>query len=178
MCAIGIACQMLMNEQINQILVCRSIISCDNEVGILPGGISSKIEPYVLPYIDYFIHFIGQTGFHSRLGSKHIKITPVELIRGHTYHDTLMILDEAQNCTKKQLKLFFSRIGQNSKIILIGDNKQSDIGENGLEFCIRHMQNMDKIGMIEMTALDVLRHPIIPKIMKIFEVNDARDYSR
>lgn len=169
MCAIGLATQYLLSGKVTNILISRSIIGCDNEIGALPGGIEEKVAPYMYPYLDYIEHFIGKNTSRNYIEEGIIKFSPVELLRGHTYKNCFMILDEAQSTTIKQIKLFLSRIGVNSKIVLIGDTKQSDIKNSGFNFCIDKLTNIDKVGIVELGPQDVLRHPIIPKIMDIFD---------
>lgn len=168
MCAIAYASQELLNKRVDSILVARSIVSCDNDIGFLPGGIKEKIDPYMAPYIDYFKNFLGDGRFGHLAGQGVIKFMPVELLRGTTFKKTVMILDEAQNVTRKQIKMFLSRIGEGSKLILIGDPEQSDINNNGFDFCIDNLYGIKGLGIAEMIDEDILRHPIIPEIMRKF----------
>jgi phosphate starvation-inducible PhoH-like protein len=168
MCSIGVACQQLKNSDINNIVVSKPLIGCDNELGTLPGTVNERIHPYMYPILEYFEFFLGRNQCSLCLNQS-IHLFPIELIRGHTYHNSLMILEEAQNCTPKQIKLFMSRIGQNSKIIVIGDNRQSDIQNNGLQFCIDNFLNVKDVNVVEFNRGDILRNKIIPDILDIFE---------
>lgn len=168
MCSIGIACQKLKQGIIKNVIITKPIIGCGHDIGSLPGTISERIHPYMMPIYEYLEFFLGKMNCLSFIGNT-INLFPIELVRGHTYHDSIMILDEAQNCTPKQIKLFMSRIGQNSKIVIIGDNKQSDIGDNGLQFCVDNFKPMRNINIVEFTKYDVLRNNIIPNIIEVFD---------
>lgn len=172
MCAIGLACQWLVARKIDKILICRSIIACDNDIGALPGDVNSKVDPYIKPYRHYFELFLGKGGFESYYKMGAIQFSPVELIRGETYNDMFVLLEEAQNCTPKQLKLFLSRLGKGSKAIVIGDEKQSDIGRNnGFTFCLDKLGDVNGIGIAQMTYQDIMRSPILAPILEIFDKN-------
>lgn len=170
MCATGLACEHLIQGKVNQILLSRSIIGCDNDIGALPGDVNDKTKIYMLPYSEYFQYFLGSK-YEENLHWGNIKFMPVELLRGHTYNESIMILEEAQNCTPKQIKLFLTRLGRNSKAIVIGDNKQSDVPphENGLQFLITHMQDIPKFSFAKLDNTDILRHPILGEVINRFE---------
>jgi phosphate starvation-inducible PhoH-like protein len=167
---IAIACQQLNKQDVQQIIISKPLIGCDNEIGTLPGTVNERIHPYMYPILEYFDYFLGKNQCRLLLNNS-IHLFPIELIRGHTYHNSFMILDEAQNCTPKQMKLFMSRIGHNSKIVIIGDNKQSDINDNGLQFCINKFNRIKNVNTIEFKRNDILRHDIIPDILDVFETN-------
>jgi phosphate starvation-inducible PhoH-like protein len=167
--AIGLACQYLLDGVFKNVLYSRTIVPCDGNLGYLPGTIEEKCQPYFIPAMEYFEYFIGKEKTESLIKYNNLKFFPLEMIKGQTHNDTLMILDEAQNVTKKQMKLFLSRIGKGSKIIVLGDEKQSDIGPNGFEFCCRAMTDVDNVGIVRLGYQDIMRHPIIAHILEIFE---------
>jgi phosphate starvation-inducible PhoH-like protein len=169
--SINKACKALVNGEIDQILVSRSIIGCGRELGALPGDVDEKVHAYFLPIIEYFDRFLGRSVVRNLIRDERIKLLPVELIRGHTYDKTYMILEEVQNCDIKQLKLFMSRIGKNSKMILIGDEKQSDIPrrDSCIHFLLNQFAEMDDIGIVRMEFEDIMRHPIIADILAVFD---------
>lgn len=168
--SIGLACQYLLEGKIRKILVSRTIIGCDNELGFFPGDVGEKVAPYMLPYLEYFKHFIGTTKTTELINYGSLSLYPVELLRGHTYDDTFMILDESQDVTIKQVKLFLTRMGNRSKLILIGDRKQSDLeGRNGLDFCLNHLSGLDNVAISNFDKTDIMRHPIIPHVLDAFE---------
>lgn len=169
--AIGLACQYLLEGRFKNVLYSRTIVGCDSNIGILPGSIEERCSPYFISAVEYFHYFIGVDKTNSLIKYNNLKFFPVELIKGQTHDDTLMIVDEAQNLTKKQMKLFLTRIGKNSKIIVLGDVDQSDIGPNGFEFCLDHMQEIEGVGIVYLDKTDIMRHPIIPHILEVFEKN-------
>lgn len=169
--SINKACKALVDGRIDQILITRSIIGCGRELGALPGDVDEKVHAYFLPIIEYLDRFLGRSVVRQLIKNEVIKLLPVELIRGHTYDNTYMILEEVQNCDIKQLKLFMSRIGKNSKMILIGDEKQSDIPrrDSCIHFLLNQFVEMDDIGIIRMEFEDIIRHPIIADILAVFD---------
>lgn len=167
--AIGRACHALANGEIDQIVVCRSIIGCGKEIGLLPGDVDQKVHAYFLAVLEYLEYFIDRSIIHNMIKQGVIKLMPIELIRGHTYNKTWMILEEAQNCDLKQLKLFMSRIGYKSKIIISGDEKQSDIRGSCMPFLMNNFNHIDDFKVVRMDYSDILRHPIIPDILEIFD---------
>jgi phosphate starvation-inducible PhoH-like protein len=170
--AVGRACHMLANGQIDKIVICRSIVGCGREIGILPGDVEDKIHAYMLPVLEYLDYFIGPNMAIQLIREGTIKLLPVELIRGHTYDKSFIILEECQNIDIPQLKLFMSRIGKDSKMVLIGDNKQTDIGKYScMPFLLQRFNDINGLGMSALTYDDVLRHPIIPHILEVFDKN-------
>lgn len=169
--AVNKACKALIHGEIEQILIARSIIGCGRELGSLPGDVEEKVHAYFLPIIEYLDRFLGRSIARQLIHSEKIKLLPVELIRGHTYDKAFMILEEVQNCNIQQLKLFMSRIGKNSKMILIGDEKQSDINrrDSCIHFLLNQFEDMDDIGIVRMEFEDIVRHPIIADILAVFE---------
>lgn len=169
--AIGLACQYLLEGRFKHILYTRSIISCDNEIGFLKGSLDEKLEPHFMSAVDYFHEFIGKAKTESLIAYGNLKFFPVELIRGQTHNDTLMIIDECQNITKKQLKLFMTRMGKGSKMIILGDERQSDIGPNGFEFCLAKMQDIPNVSIVKLDRSDIMRHPVLGEVIAVFENN-------
>jgi phosphate starvation-inducible PhoH-like protein len=169
--AIGLACQHLLEGKIKNILYTRSIISAENDLGSLPGSVEERCAPYFISGMDYFNYFYTRDTVERMLNYGEIKVYPIELLRGHTYHNSVMIADEAQNMTPKQLKLFLSRLGNNSKAIIIGDIRQSDTPYNGLRFLVDKFQDMNGISFVELTKADILRNGLIGEILTRFEDN-------
>src|SRR5690606_35900775 len=150
--AVGLACKYILEGKIDNILVARSIVGCGKEIGILPGELDQKVHPYMMPTIDYFNHFLkNPSTVNSIIRNGKIKLMPVELLRGHTYKNCMMIDEEAQNCNPKQLKLFMSRIGEDSKMVISGDVDQSDERDNGMEFLLENFQEgIENFGIAEL----------------------------
>lgn len=167
--AVGLACQYLLEGKFKNVLYSRAIVSCDGDLGFLPGTVDEKCEVYFRPAMDYFNYFIGADKTASLMKYKNLSFFPVELIKGFTHNDTLMILDEAQNVTTRQMKLFLTRMGKGSKAIILGDVGQSDIGPNGFEFCLRNMGGIKDVGLVTLGREDILRHPLLAHVMEVFE---------
>jgi phosphate starvation-inducible PhoH-like protein len=170
MIAAGIAAEHLFNDRYEQIIVTRPLICSGRDIGALPGDIGEKIAPYVMPMMEYFRMFLGNSLYVNMVNEKKIRFEPLEVMRGSTFHRTYMILDEAQNCTFDQIKMFMTRIGENSKVIINGDIKQNDLkGRSGLESCMVKLKNIEGVGIIELTKSDIQRHGIIGKILTALE---------
>lgn len=167
--AISEACNLLSKKKINKILISRTLVSCGEELGIFPGTLEEKIYPYFTPYIEYLKQFLGPD-YQRLVGNETIEIKPLEILRGSTYHNTFMIIEESQNCTPRQLKMFLSRMGKGSKCVIVGDESQKDIKYfSGLEFCIEHLNGVRDCGMVKLGYEDILRNPYIGHILKIFD---------
>jgi phosphate starvation-inducible PhoH-like protein len=171
--SIGLACQYLVDGKIDNILYSRSIVSCEDTIGFLKGDLHQKVEPYFQGAIDYFNHFLGKDKVAQLINYGVIKIHPVELLRGHNYNNSLMVLDESQSANPRQIKLFLSRMGKNSKAIIAGDVKQSDLSasQNGLRFMLDKFQEINKVSFIELTNADILRHDLLGELLNRFDSN-------
>lgn len=170
MISAGIGAEHLHADRYEQIVVTRPLICSGKDIGALPGEIGEKIAPYVMPMMEYFRMFLGNPLYTALVNEKRIRFEPLEVMRGSTFHNTYMILDEAQNCTFDQIKMFMTRIGDNSKVIINGDIKQNDLrGRSGLETCMNKLKNIEGVGIIELTNADIQRHGIIGKILNALE---------
>lgn len=179
--AIAKSIQDLISGTVDKILITRPMISAGNnsrDFPSLPGQLDEKIQPYMLPYIDYLEYFLDRQRIKHLVEIDKIELTPMELLRGRTYgsedHPTVMILEEAQNCTPKQIKLFLSRLGKNSRAVIVGDEKQSDLDcVNGLDFLLNilNLNDLDNVGIIRFNYQDIQRNKIIGHILEKFEQN-------
>lgn len=169
MCAIGVACEKLVEGEVEKILVCRSIVDCGKSIPALPGNLDEKFHHHMISYIDYFYEFLGKHKTIELIRSEKLILRPIEIIRGGTYKDCYMIADEAQNLSLSQIKMFLTRIGHGSRIALVGDSRQSDQRENGLQFCVDKFQESRQVGKAQLTSDDILRHPIIGEVLRVFE---------
>ena len=168
--AAGIAAQHLHHNRIEQIIVTRPLVCTGKDIGSLPGEMGEKIAPYLLPMKENLKHFLGQAyyGLYSNEGQ--IQYKPLEVMRGSTFHNSYMILDEAQNCTEDQIKMFVSRMGENSKVIINGDIEQNDLrGRSGLEFCMNRLDRIDGIGICKLGYEDIQRNGIIGRFLRALE---------
>ncbi len=168
--AAGIAAQHLHHKRIERVIVSRPLVCTGKDIGAMPGDMGEKIAPYLLPMKENLKHFLGQAyyGLYSNEGQ--IQYKPLEVMRGSTFHNSYMILDEAQNCTEDQIKMFVSRMGENSKVIINGDVEQNDLrGRSGLSFCMDRLQNIEGIGICELDYDDIQRNGIIGTFLRALE---------
>jgi phosphate starvation-inducible PhoH-like protein len=168
--AAGIAASHLHEGLIDQIIITRPLICTGKDIGHLPGEISEKIAPYLLPMEENLKHFFGQAYYGHYMNEGKIQYRPLEVMRGATFHDSYMILDEAQNCTEEQIKMFVTRMGQNSKVIINGDTGQDDLrGRSGLSFCMDRLKNLHGIGICTLGYEDIQRNGILGKFLQALE---------
>ena len=135
---VGLACEYLLDQKVNKIVVTRPVVESGNGLGYLPGGFDEKIQPYLVPIIEEMNAYLGRDGFKALKESGCIEICPLEFMRGRNFHESFMILDEAQNATFDQIKMFITRIGRRSKAVINGDVRQTDLPlrmQGGMEFC-------------------------------------------
>lgn len=168
--AAGIAAEHLHRGEIDQIIITRPLVCTGKDIGSLPGELGEKIAPYLLPMKENLKFFLGRGyyGHYENEGQIHYK--PLEIMRGSTFHNSYMILDEAQNCTTDQIKMFITRMGKNSKVLINGDTNQDDLrGRSGLEFCIDRLKNVNGVGVCELTYEDIQRNDIIGRVLTALE---------
>jgi phosphate starvation-inducible PhoH-like protein len=171
--AAGIAAEHLHRGDIEQIIVTRPIICTGKEIGALPGDLSEKINPYLMPMQENFRFFLGQAFYGLYANEKKIRYEPIEIMRGATFNNAYMILDEAQNCTFDQIKMFITRMGQNSKVLINGDTRQTDLkGKSGLWSCMNKLKNIEGISIVNLDNSDIQRHGMIGKILNALESDD------
>jgi phosphate starvation-inducible PhoH-like protein len=168
--AAGLAAHHLHEGQIQQIVVTRPLVCTGKDLGSLPGEMGEKIAPYLLPMKENLKYFLGQAYYGHYHNEGQIQYRPLEVMRGSTFHDTYMILDEAQNCTEEQIKMFVSRMGQNSKVLINGDVGQDDLrGRSGLSFCIDRLKNIEGIAICNLGYEDIQRNGILGRFLKALE---------
>lgn len=168
--AAGIAAEHLHRGTVEQIIVTRPLVCTGKEIGSLPGELDEKIAPYLLPMKENLKFFLGRSyyGHYDNDGRIHYK--PLEVMRGATFHNSYMILDEAQNCTVEQIKMFITRMGKNSKVLINGDTNQDDLkGRSGLRFCIDKLKQINGVGVCELTYEDIQRNDIIGRVLTALE---------
>ena len=125
--AAGIAANHIYRDEVEQVIVTRPLVCAGKDIGSLPGELDEKIKPYLLPMEENLKHFLGRDYYGKLFNEGRIRYEPLEVMRGATFHDAFMILDEAQNCTLDQIKMFITRMGENSKVLINGDIRQTDI---------------------------------------------------
>jgi len=168
--ATGLAARHLHEGLVEQIIVTRPLVCTGKDIGSLPGELDEKIAPYLMPMKEHLKYFLTQAyyGYHSNGGA--IQYKPLELMRGATFHNSYMILDEAQNCTVEQIKMFITRMGNNSKVLINGDINQDDLkGRSGLNFCINKLKNIEGIGICQLGHEDIQRNGILGQVLNALE---------
>lgn len=166
----GLFAQMLHSGKYNQIIATRPLVCSGKDIGSLPGEMNEKIAPYLKPIEENIKGFLGPINYGKYFNEGRIRYEPLELMRGATFSNSLMILDEAQNCTLEQIKMFITRMGENSKVVINGDIKQTDIKNlNGLGIVLSKLSFIEGIGTCRLTHDDIQRHGILGKVLKALE---------
>jgi phosphate starvation-inducible PhoH-like protein len=166
----GIAAQKLLKDEIDTIIVTRPLVCTGKEIGSLPGELNDKIKPYLQPMEENLKYFLGRDKFGLYFNTRRIRFEPLETMRGSTFHNAYMILDEAQNCTMEQIKMFITRMGQDSKVIINGDNKQTDIySHSGLDVCMDKLSTVRGVGICRLGYNDIQRNGILGAVLYALE---------
>jgi phosphate starvation-inducible PhoH-like protein len=159
------------NTQYDHIVIVRpAITACNERIGFLPGNIDDKMEPFTMPVLYSLSKVVGREYFQLLMKNEVIKVIPMAFMRGLTLENCVVLLDEAQNTTPEQMKMFLTRIGENCKVIVEGDETQSDIKrENGLKDALDRLENMSDVGVVIMEISDVLRSSFVSHILERYE---------
>lgn len=170
--AIAMAVTAFKNEEVGRIILTRPAIEAGEKLGFLPGDLQSKIDPYLRPLYDALYQIMGAESFQRNMEKGLIEVAPLAYMRGRTLDNAFIILDEAQNTTPAQMKMFLTRIGFGSKVVITGDATQKDLApgtKSGLDIAIKVLRKVEDIAMCELTSSDVVRHPLVQKIVKAYE---------
>ncbi|MEL3911904.1 PhoH family protein [Treponema pedis] len=173
--AVACALQMLMSHQVRKIVLTRPVVEAGESLGFLPGDLVQKITPYLRPLYDTIELLLPFEFIRQMEESNMFEVAPLAYMRGRTLHNSVVILDEAQNTTREQMKMFLTRMGEGSKLIITGDPSQSDItsGKNsGLAHAVSLLNKIKGIGIIRFSAADVVRHSLVQKIITAYERSD------
>lgn len=166
--AVGLACDYLLDKRVEKIIVTRPVIESGRGLGFLPGTFEEKIHPYLIPVLEEMEYRLNTNRVQTYRDEGKIEVVPLEYMRGRNFHNCFMILDEAQNATFEQLKMFVTRIGWNSKAVINGDIDQTDLAvknQGGLEQFLERLENVMGVGIAELTEADIIRNKIISKIL-------------
>ena len=166
--AVGLACDYLLDKRVEKIIVTRPIIEAGRGLGFLPGTFEEKIHPYLVPVLEEMEYRLNSNRVQAYRDQGKIEVVPLEYMRGRNFHNSFIILDEAQNATFEQLKMFITRIGWNSKAVINGDVDQTDLlkkEQGGLEQFLDRLDNVSGVGIAELTEDDIIRNKIISKIL-------------
>ena len=175
--AVAMAVTALKQKQISRIILTRPAVEAGEKLGFLPGDLQSKIDPYLRPLYDALGELLGGEGAARNAEKGVIEVCPLAYMRGRTLDDAFIILDEAQNTTPEQMKMFLTRLGNNSKAVVTGDVTQIDLPKmckSGLVEAIDILQNIKDIEIFRFTRKDVVRHPLVQKIIEAYEVKGGR----
>lgn len=165
------------NDEVSRIILTRPAIEAGEKLGFLPGDLQSKVDPYLRPLYDALYQIMGPESYQRNFEKGLIEVAPLAYMRGRTLDNAFIILDEAQNTTPAQMKMFLTRIGFGSKVIITGDLSQKDLpaGQvSGLDIAVKVLEKMDDIGFSYLTSQDVVRHPLVQKIVKAYDEYEKR----
>ena len=171
--AVAQAVSQLITGSVQRLILSRPAVEAGEKLGFLPGDMKDKVDPYLRPLYDALNDCMPPEQVQRRIDSGEIEIAPIAFMRGRTLADSFIILDEAQNTTREQMKMFLTRFGQNSRMVICGDPRQVDIpggpAMSGLNDAVRRLEGVEGFGTIRFTAADVVRHPIVGRIVAAYE---------
>lgn len=175
--AMAMAITAFKNNEVGRIILTRPAIEAGEKLGFLPGDLQSKIDPYLRPLYDALYQIMGADSFMKNSEKGLIEVAPLAYMRGRTLDNAFIILDEAQNTTPAQMKMFLTRIGFGSKVVITGDETQKDLpaGQaSGLDVAVNVVKNIDDISICRLTSKDVVRHPLVQQIVKAYEEYESK----
>lgn len=170
--AVAAAVAAFRDKQINRIVLTRPAVEAGEKLGFLPGDLQNKVDPYLRPLYDALFDMMGPESYNKYLERGNIEVAPLAYMRGRTLDDSFIILDEAQNTSREQMKMFLTRIGFGSKVVITGDITQIDLPADkvsGLKESMRVLQDVEDIGICQLTGEDVVRHALVQKIIAAYE---------
>jgi phosphate starvation-inducible PhoH-like protein len=173
----AMAIQAFKENQVSRIILTRPAIEAGEKLGFLPGDLQSKVDPYLRPLYDALYQIMGPESFQHNMEKGLIEVAPLAYMRGRTLDNSYIILDEAQNTTPAQMKMFLTRIGFGSKVIVTGDLTQKDLPvgtQSGLDSALKILKDIEDIGIIQFTNADVVRHPLVQRIVEAYERYEQR----
>ena len=170
--AVAKAVSALQEGKVNKIILSRPAVEAGEKLGFLPGDLKEKVDPFLRPIYDALYSMLPFEQVEKKINNNVIEIAPIAFMRGRTLEDSFIILDEAQNTTKTQMKMFLTRLGKNSQMVVVGDITQIDLiseKESGLKDALKKLKKINDIGFIELNETDVVRHDIVKKIINAYE---------
>ena len=165
-------------EQVNRIILTRPAVEAGERLGFLPGDLQSKVDPYLRPLYDALFEIFGPETYQKYLEKGNIEVAPLAYMRGRTLDDSFIILDEAQNTSREQMKMFLTRLGFGSKVVITGDITQIDLPEektSGLKVAMKVLDGIDDVAICTLTGADVVRHRLVQKIIEAYEKYDKKN---
>ena len=179
--AMAMAIQAFKNDEVSRIILTRPAIEAGEKLGFLPGDLQSKVDPYLRPLYDALYQIMGPESFQKNMEKGLIEVAPLAYMRGRTLDNAYIILDEAQNTTPAQMKMFLTRIGFGSKVVITGDMTQKDLApgtQSGLDVAVTVLKKVEDIGFCTLTSQDVVRHPLVQKIVQAYEDYEKKQSSK
>ncbi len=179
--AMAMAITAVKNDEVSRIILTRPAIEAGEKLGFLPGDLQSKVDPYLRPLYDALYQIMGAESFAKNMEKGLIEVAPLAYMRGRTLDNAYIILDEAQNTTPAQMKMFLTRIGFGSKVVITGDSSQKDLPvgtKSGLDVATRVLSKIDDIAFCNLTSKDVVRHPLVQKIVKAYDDYESKEKNR
>ncbi len=170
--AMALAVVALKNKEVERIVLTRPAVEAGEKLGFLPGDLTQKVDPYLRPLYDALYDFMGVDSYQKLLERGTVEVAPLAYMRGRTLSDSFIILDEAQNTTSEQMKMFLTRLGFHSKVVVTGDVTQTDLPagkKSGLTEALEILKDIPEIGMVHLTAKDVVRHELVQKIVEAYD---------
>lgn len=178
--AMAMAVTAFKNDEVGRIILTRPAIEAGEKLGFLPGDLQSKVDPYLRPLYDALYQIMGPESFARNMEKGLIEVAPLAYMRGRTLDNAFIILDEAQNTTPAQMKMFLTRIGFGSKVIVTGDASQKDLPadvKSGLDVAAKVLAKIEDIAFCQLTSKDVVRHPLVQKIVQAYDAYEAKEKS-
>ena len=175
--SVALAVKALKEKNVKRIILTRPAVEAGESLGFLPGDLKEKLDPYLQPLYDALHDMIPHERLENFIEKRVIEVAPLAFMRGRTLDDAFVILDEAQNTTHSQMKMFLTRMGMNAKFIITGDPSQIDLPKNqqsGLQEAMKILQNVEEIGFIHLNESDVVRHPIVKKIILAYNQSEKK----
>ena len=175
--AMAMAINAFKNNEVNRIILTRPAIEAGEKLGFLPGDLQSKIDPYLRPLYDALYQLMGAESFLHNSEKGLIEVAPLAYMRGRTLDNAYIILDEAQNTTPAQMKMFLTRIGFGSKVVITGDLTQKDLPKDvtsGLDVALKVLKDIEDIGIVKLSSKDVVRHPLVQKIVDAYDCYEKK----
>lgn len=176
--AMAMAIQAFKSDEVSKIILTRPAIEAGENLGFLPGDLQSKIDPYLRPLYDALYQIMGADSFIKNSEKGLIEVAPLAYMRGRTLDNAFIILDEAQNTTPAQMKMFLTRIGFGSKVVITGDSTQKDLPSgtvSGLDVAVKVVKNIEDVKICTLTSKDVVRHPLVQRIVKAYEDYEKKE---
>ncbi|MBD3627409.1 PhoH family protein [Cyclobacterium sp.] len=176
--AVALAVRALKNREVKRIIITRPAVEAGENLGFLPGDLQEKLDPYLRPIYDALGDMVPSEKLRFYQENRVIEIAPLAYMRGRTLHDAFVLLDEAQNTTSEQIKMFLTRMGPNSKVIINGDQSQVDLPlkqKSGLRESLRILKDVKGIGVVNLSGRDVVRHRLVKSIIEAYEKNEVEE---